>query len=597
MNSYSDQLCDWLVEAGYTHCFFVAGGNIMHLLNSARTRFKCVPVVHEVTAGIAAEYFNELNYTNKGKAFALVTAGPGLTNIVTAMAGAQIESRELLVIGGQVKSSDLSNNLVRQRGIQELDGVSLVKSICKSAVSIKKAIPKDEFLSQVFQTFNGRKGVVFLEICLDVQGQEADANLAPKGNSFEAKFFPIASDSDLMQTIAILERAVRPVVLIGGGVDRIEFSRLYPDLVKLGVPLMATWNGADRLPSEEDLNWGRPNTWGMRYSNVLIQQSDLVLAVGTRLGLQQTGFNWQEFAPLAKVIQVDIDESELTKGHPSLHLGILGDANDFLRRLTATIDGSKISIDPWLVFGRTVKRGLPLSDPQNNIFDGYWNPYDFMKLISRELEPGDVLVPSSSGAAETVAMQAAEIPSGVFVVTDKGMASMGYGLGGAIGAAFKTGSRVIHIEGDGGFAQNLQELGTVSVNNLPLKIFIFDNGGYASIRMTQKSYFDGQIIGCDSNSGLGLPNWEKLFSAFGISCESLAKTEVFSDDFLKLIRDDKPRAFLVPIHPEQSYFPKITSTILPSGAMASNPLHLMTPDLSSEQIERFLPYLKDKITR
>lgn len=597
MITYSDEICDWLIEQGYTHCFFVAGGNIMHLLNSARSRFKCIPVVHEVTAGIAAEYFNELNFTSEAKAFALVTAGPGLTNIITAIAGAQIESRELLVIGGQVKSSDLSNNSVRQRGIQEINGVDLVKSICKSAISITNPLPKEEFLAQVSRSHSGRKGVVFLEICLDVQGHKVDAHVAPTNKSVHTKSLPIASEDDLRQTIAMLETAVRPVILIGGGVDRIEFSHLYPDLIKLGVPLMTTWNGADRLPSDEELNWGRPNTWGMRYSNVLIQQSDLVLTVGTRLGLQQTGFNWQEFAPLAKVIQVDIDESELTKGHPSLHLGILGDANDFLRRLTVTPEGSKISIDPWLDFGRTVKRGLPLSDPQNNVFDGYWNPYDFMKLISRELESGDVLIPSSSGAAETVAMQSAEIPSGAFVVTDKGMASMGYGLGGAIGAAFKTSSRVIHIEGDGGFAQNLQELGTVSVNNLPIKIFIFDNGGYASIRMTQKSYFDGQIIGCDLNSGLGLPNWEKLFSAFGISCERLAQTEVFSDEFLKLIRDDKPHAFLVPIHPEQSYFPKITSTILPSGAMASNPLHLMTPDLSSDQIERFLPYLKDRIVK
>jgi acetolactate synthase-1/2/3 large subunit len=177
------------------------------------------------------------------------------------------------------------------------------------------------------------------------------------------------------------------------------------------------------------------------------------------------------------------------------------------------------------------------------------------------------------------------------------MASMGYGLGGAIGASFKTGSRVFHIEGDGGFAQNLQELGTVSVNNLPLKIFILDNGGYASIRMTQKSYFDGQIIGCDLNSGLGLPNWEKLFSAFGISCQRLEPVEVFSDDFLKLIQDKEPRAFLIPIHPDQTYFPKITSRVLPSGAMASNPLHLMTPDLSPAAIKRFLPYLKDRLPK
>ena len=136
MKTFSDQICDWLIELGYTHCFFVAGGNVMHLLNSARTRFECVPVVHEVTAGIAAEYFNELNFTSQTKAFALVTAGPGLTNIVTAMAAAQIESRELLVIGGQVKSSDLSSNSLRQRGIQEINGVDLVQSICKSAISL-----------------------------------------------------------------------------------------------------------------------------------------------------------------------------------------------------------------------------------------------------------------------------------------------------------------------------------------------------------------------------------------------------------------------------------------------------------------------------
>jgi acetolactate synthase I/II/III large subunit len=595
MTTYSDEICDWLVEQGYTHCFFVAGGNIMHLLNSARTRFKCIPVVHEVTAGIAAEYFNELNFTSEAKAFALVTAGPGLTNIVTAIAGAQIESRELLVIGGQVKSSDLSNNLVRQRGIQEINGVDLVKSICKSATSITKPISKKEFLTNVSLTHSGRKGVVFLEICLDVQGQNVDVPTAPSNEFLHAESLPIASDDDFSHTIKMLETATRPLILIGGGVNRVEFSQLYLNLIKLGIPLMTTWNGADRVPHEEELNWGRPNTWGMRYSNVLIQQSDLVLAVGTRLGLQQTGFNWQEFAPLAKVIQVDIDQAELTKGHPTLHLGVLGDANEFLHRLTVSVDSSKISINPWLELGLTVKRGIPLSDPQNNTFIGYWNPYEFMRLISSELTPGDVLVPSSSGAAETVAMQSAEIPSGAFVVTDKGMASMGYGLGGAIGAAFKTGSRVFHIEGDGGFAQNLQELGTVSVNNLPLKIFIFDNGGYASIRMTQKSYFEGQILGCDIDSGLGLPNWEKLFSAFGISCQRLEQTEVFSDGFLNLIRDDKPHAFLVPIHPEQSYFPKITSRILPSGEMTSNPLHSMTPNLSAEEIERFLPHLKDRI--
>ena len=143
MQTYSDQMVDWLVEEGFTHCFFVAGGNIMHILNSVRKRLKCVPVVHEVTAGIAAEYFNELS-TNGEKAFALVTAGPGLTNVITAMASAHMESRSLLVIGGQVKSEDLSHGAVRQRGIQEIDGVELVKSICKAAIRIEKPIKKSE---------------------------------------------------------------------------------------------------------------------------------------------------------------------------------------------------------------------------------------------------------------------------------------------------------------------------------------------------------------------------------------------------------------------------------------------------------------------
>jgi acetolactate synthase-1/2/3 large subunit len=218
-----------------------------------------------------------------------------------------------------------------------------------------------------------------------------------------------------------------------------------------------------------------------------------------------------------------------------------------------------------------------------------------MKLLSHQLKKGDVMVPSSSGAAETVAMQAAEFPSGTFVITDKGMASMGYGLAGAIGAAFKTNSRVIHIEGDGGFAQNLQELGTVRVNNLPIKTFIFDNGGYASIRMTQKSYFDGQIIGCGSDSGLGLPSWMELFSAFGITCEVVEPSRIFSARMQEQLNDKEPRAYLIPIHPDQTYFPKITSRMREDGGMESNPLHLMTPDLSEDEVREYLPYLASRI--
>src|SRR6202000_515551 len=140
---YSDQLVTWLSELGYTHCFFVAGGNIMHLLESCSHKFTCIPVVHEVAAGIAAEYFNEVS--TEARAFALVTAGPGLTNIVTAMAGAYLESRELLVIGGQVKVSDLARGQVRQRGIQEIDGVAIASSIAVRSERLESAVDRGTF--------------------------------------------------------------------------------------------------------------------------------------------------------------------------------------------------------------------------------------------------------------------------------------------------------------------------------------------------------------------------------------------------------------------------------------------------------------------
>lgn len=595
MKTFSDEICDWLLELGYTHCFFVAGGNIMHLLNSARTRFTCIPVIHEVTAGIAAEYFNEIDLGQDSKAFALVTAGPGLTNIVTALAGAHMESRALLVIGGQVKSSDLSQNSVRQRGIQEIDGAGLVSSISKISVAISKPISKEEFIYIESQTRLGRKGVVFIEVCLDAQAYSKSSGHSSTNFSGGALKLPKALNSEISEVRAQMLAAERPIILVGGGISRKDFSKYFEKLTTLGIPLMTTWNGADRVPNSYELFWGRPNTWGMRYSNLLIQQADFILSLGTRLGLQQTGFNWQEFAPLAKVIQVDIDKKELNKGHPKLFRAIESDANYFLYKLIESFNGHRLSIDSWIEFGNRIKSALPLSEDSNNSFEGYWNPYDFIALISNELIGGDALIPSSSGATETVAMQAAVIPQGAIVVTNKGMASMGYGLAGAIGAAFKTKSRVFHIEGDGGFAQNLQELGTVRINNLPIKTFIFDNGGYASIKMTQKNYFLGQIVGCDANSGLGLPNWKDLFRAFNISCDTILPDSKFSEIIKKKFEDSQPRAFLIPIHPEQTYFPKISSRVLSDGSMVSNPLHLMSPELTPDQISLFLPFLRDRL--
>jgi acetolactate synthase I/II/III large subunit len=587
---YSDQLATWLSELGYTHCFFVAGGNIMHLLESCSHKFTCVPVIHEVAAGIAAEYYNQVS--DSGRAFALVTAGPGLTNILTAMAGAYLDSRELLVIGGQVKVADLARGQVRQRGIQEIDGVSLAKPITVKSVLMDRVLDRAEFSLLAEAGSHGRKGPVFIEIPLDIQGANTDSvalNAAPVTTPTDV-FEPI-SEATLTEIVARLKKAKRPVLLVGSGIDRETITAVYDKLTLMGIPVMLTWNGIDRVPDDHPVFFGRPNTWGQRSANILMQQADLLVSLGARLGLQQTGFNWQQFIPVGEVVQVECDMTEITKGHPKVALSVCGDANQVLQYLADQTGYGDYS--EWVDFCREVRSTISLSDRANHTGEGFVSPYEFALELSDLCNSDDVVIPCSSGSANTVMMQTFKVKRGQRVFNNGGLASMGYGLSGSIGAAFAAnGRRTLLVEGDGGFTQNLQELGTVEANRLNLKIFLFDDGGYASIRMTQKNYFGGSYIGCDTATGLGMPNWAKLFDAYGIPLHELRPGFEATPSFLEAFNTAGPAAFLVKIDPIQTYFPKISSRVTASGSMESNPLHLMTPDLDEATAAKVFRYLR-----
>jgi len=583
---YSDLLAEWLKEMGYTHCFYVAGGNIMHLLASCNKHFRMVSVIHEVAAGIAAEYFNESN--PDAKAFALVTAGPGMTNLVSSLAGAYLESRELLVLGGQVKTADLSRGKLRQRGIQEIDGISIAKPVCSVAELLDEPVSLSRFRQLTCAGGSGRKGPVFLEIPLDIQGRtvvRADLELAA---SLPAAAIPFASDEVVEQLAQRVCTAQRPMLLLGGGVSRTTAALMHDKFVAMGLPVATTWNGADRLEADHPNYFGRPNTWGQRYANLLMQQSDLLIALGTRLGMQQTGFNWKQFVPVGDVVQVDCDQSELNKGHPAVAWPIHADANQLLLALSDKPLGEH---GEWLGYCRQVKAAVPLIET-NTTADAYISPYKFVEKLSRRCIGSDVIIPCSSGGAFTVMMQIFAQKRGQKIITNKGLASMGYGLSGAIGAALANPEcRTILVEGDGGFAQNLQEIGTAAINQLNLKIFIFDDNGYASIRMTQKNYFGGNYIGCDIKSGLGLPDWEQLFKAYRVPALRIGKNFEEQEEFAALFDAKGPAAFLVSIDPEQTYFPKITSRVTENGTMESNPLHQMSPDLPETILRDVTRYL------
>ena len=585
---YCDALIGWLKATGYSHCYVVAGGNIMHLLNAARQQLQCVPVVHEVAAVIASEYHNVIVKSGRaspgiGKALALVTAGPGLTNTLTGLAGAWLESRELLLLGGQVKVEDLAPAGLRQRGIQEVDGVALAAPVCKRSLRLHEPLPADRLLAEVAQSWQGRPGPVFLELPLDVQASEVPDDWADPAQGIELtqQVREPTVDPQLMVDLAgRLQAARRPVILLGGGLSYRRSRGLEQQLAALAVPIMTTWNGADRYPSDHANHMGRPNTWGQRSSNLILQQADLVLAIGTRLGLQQTGFNWRQFVPHGEVIQVDIDPAELTKPNPTLAAGILADADQVLATLLKHPLGAH---HEWLAFSQKVRARLPLSEPCNHTPEGFLNPYGMVEDLSQLCRSEDHIVPCSSGGAFTVMMQAFKLKGSQTMTTNKGLASMGYGLSGAIGVAMADPqNRTVLVEGDGGFTQNLQELATVAVNHLNLKIFIFCNQGYASIRMTQKNYFKGAYVGCDMSSGLGFPDWQRLAQAYGVPSLHLSANWTDDQAFQTLWQANGPALFMVPLHPEQTYFPKITSRISSAGGMESNPLHLMSPDLEAD---------------
>lgn len=585
---YSDQFMDWLKSDGYTTCFFVGGGNVMHLLESASRRFNCIPVVHEVAAGIAAEYFNENNRFGE-RAFALVTAGPGLTNIVTAIGGAFLESRELLVVGGQAKVSDLAHGRVPQIGHQEIDGIGIVKKITVAAIQADRRLTKEEVLNLTARSRRARKGPVFIEMCIDVSAM-------PKLNDSDFNVSQvIAAENPSIENIQLIQKmwseAERPLVLIGGGFDRNSGKELIEKLKNLKTVLATTWNGFDRVESNYVYYAGRPNTYGMRWSNIAIQSSDFVLALGTRLGIQQVGFAWEDFVPNGKIIQVDIDKEELDKGFPKIYKGVASDAVAVLSNVLK--DWSPSPKSEWLDFIIEIRKQFDFPDPANIAKDEFIELHKFIFELGDYLQPTDVVVPCSSGGTFNAVMQMFKQKSGQLITTNKSLASMGYGLAGAIGASISNpNKRIILMEGDGGFAQNLQELGTVSVQKLPIKIFLTSNKGYASIRTTQKSYFNGNYVGCDRETGLGLPNWENIAKAFSISSMVINQKNLWNSEMISNMESNQPFLFIVELDPEQMYFPKVTSRVLADGSMKTNPIHLMSPNLEqsiAEKAYRFIP--------
>jgi acetolactate synthase-1/2/3 large subunit len=432
-----------------------------------------------------------------------------------------------------------------------------------------------------------------IEICLDVQGALVDAHAlsASLDTEPERQLNPTQEDVAVIDTL--LAKAQRPLVLLGGLISRSAAREALPYFEQLGLPVATTTSAIDRVPSGSKVFAGRPGTWGgQRAGNLVLAQADFVLALGAQLDLQQTGFNYQSYAPQAKLVHVFPAADELSRTGPPAVRKVLASPDVVLGMLAKKLRWK----DPlgWGEYVRQIRKLLPNQEPANTGNPSFINSFAFLGELSRSTLGSDLLALCSSGGTFTGALQNYDIAPGQVATTSAAHASMGYGLATAIGAAFADRTRrVVLTEGEGGFSQNLQELSVLKRFNLPVKIFLLENGGYASIRATQKKFFNGAYLGCDAETGLGFPDWVTLFAAYGIDCRVLEPQEAVAGHLTSLLNEqDGPQAWVVPVDPNQPNWPAVSTELSADGTLTSSPLYDMLPKLSDElllQVGRYLP--------
>lgn len=587
MIKVSDYIIRFLEDAGVRHVFMLSGGMVMHLNDSLGYAKKLKPVcmLHEQACTFAAESYARIN--NK-LGVTIVTCGPGATNTVTGISGAWIESTPLLVISGQCKRADIARDPnLRQLGVQEVKIVDIVKPITKYAkliedpTSIRKELEKALFIAN-----DGRKGPVLLDIPVDVQGSMVD-EATLEGFVPEPK--PADGKVDFAEIIRLLNNAKRPVIYAGAGVSmagaRAEFRAL---VEKLGIPVLLHWNGLDLLEDDHPLYMGRPGAVGQRAANFVLQNADVLLTVGTRLALLQTGYNFEGYARNAKHIMVDIDEAELNKAtlHPDIKVCM--DAGEFIDRLSKADELEVKDHTAWIAKGKEWNEKYPSLKPAWLENSDYVNSFYLMDAISRLMSAEDVYVGGRAGTCVDAAIQAFKVKKNQRVYVTKGLSSMGNGLPAAIGGAYATGKKIVCVNGDGGFVMNIQELEVLRRDKLNIKLFVLNNQGYSTIRGTQTNVFKGHFVGCNEESGLTLGNIAEVAKAYGIKVLELKRNGDMEDVIKESLAAEGPVLVDVWVDPVQPIEPRQASMKLPDGRMASRPLEDMRPLLPPEELESIM---------
>ena len=589
MIKLSDYVIKFVSDINVRHIFMLPGGGCMHLVDSVgrNKKIQYVGCLHEQAAVIAADGYAQYN-GNAG--VALVTTGPGSTNAITGVAGAWIDSTPLMILSGQAKRKDLlAGKGVRQMGVQEVDIVSLVKPITKYAVTVLEPESIRYHLEKAYHiACQGRPGPVWLDIPLDVQGAVIDeTNLKGFNTSDETQEQTIPALPELVdEVIALLNSSERPVILAGRGIRlskaMAEFSRV---IESLKIPVLTTWRLADSLPEDSEIFFGRPGSITSRGANFVQQNADLIMVIGARLDLPQVGHNYPNFARAARKVVVDIDENEIKKIDTKIDVPIVSGAGEFLKELINKLNKVKLrDISAWTSRCKAWKEKYPVILPEYLEPAGFVNTYALIDVLSEVLTGDDIIVPGSSGSCAEITPQAFRVKKGQRIINSPGLGAMGYGLPQSIGACLAGGSkRTVCIIGDGGLQHNIQELETLKRLNIPVKLFVLNNNGYAAIRSTHNRFFEGRLVCCDPSSGLTLPDTCKIASAYGLKTVRIPDQRNLREEVVKVLNMEGPVVCDVMIEPDLQMAPKLSSMARPDGSMVSKPLEDLWPFLDREE--------------
>ncbi len=564
----SDYVAEFLSLQGVRHAFAIIGGASLHLIDSiARTPgIEYVCPQHEQAGAMAADAYSRAT-GNLGVAIA--TSGPGATNLITGIACSYFDSVPVLYLTGQVTTFRLKGDSgVRQMGFQETEIVDMVKPIPKYAVMIRDPLKiRYELMKAIHIAKSGRPGPVLVDIPDDLQRMDIDVSdlesFTPELSEKRLFVNDFVNDPDLNRIVELIGQSKRPVIIIGWGVRLAKAENDVRYLIhQLGIPVLLTWPMVDMMPSSLDsLVVGSFGTHGTRYANYALQNADFILSIGARLDTREAGSPYSEFGRGAKKIIVDIDPAELGKfstfGMNGVELLVNADAGEFIKSLSLLLS-CNVSPDfsDWLVKIRSWRVRYPVCPPVY-YEEKDLNPYVFMSYLSRFSKVGDLFV-LDTGCALAWMCQAFAFKKGQRLFHAFNTTPMGYGLPAAIGVSFaKNRGPVTCIAGDGGFQMNIQEMATVIRHNLPIRIFLINNGGYSMVRQTQDQWLKSRYEAVSVESGLAFPDFLKVAEAYGFKTFSVSRNDDISECLSIICATEGPVFCDVQIKPEHGVIPQV----------------------------------------